>query len=104
MIGRQGRISFGSGRMAMEKHKVVIGECEMSAEAHGMGATERDCPRCGKMILGMPKSKMKQKGQPAPLPSSRSKTIEPLSYRAVIDSKTGEFDPAIPRSKKGLGE
>lgn len=90
--------------MAMEKHKVVIGECEMFAEVHGMGATEGDCPRGGKIIMGMPRSQVKQKGQSAPLPSGRSKTIEPLSCRVVIASNTRQFDPAILRSKKVLGE
>jgi hypothetical protein len=33
-------MSVGSAKMAMEKHKLVISESEMEAEAYGMDATE----------------------------------------------------------------
>jgi hypothetical protein len=39
-IGCRAAMSLGSAKMAMELHRLVIGKCEMSAEAHGIGATE----------------------------------------------------------------
>jgi hypothetical protein len=67
-IGRWGRMSVKSAKMAMEKYKVVITENEIDAETHGMGATEEN-------VVGVAKRFWDAEARIEPKPGKKSKPI-----------------------------